>query len=72
MMDNRKWVLKINNKHADSVKEKINLNEDENPTNNKRDKLDILKKNVMDAINNLINEYEKNETTDEQECSDER
>lgn len=71
-MDNRKWVLKINNKHADSVKEKINLNEDENPTNNKRDKLDILKKNVMDAINNLINEYEKNETTDEQECSDER
>ena len=71
-MDNRKWVLKINNKHADSVKEKINLKEDENPTNNKRDKLDILKKNVMDAINNLINEYEKNETTDEQECSNER
>lgn len=71
-MDNRKWVLKINNKHADSVKEKINLKEDENPTNNKRDKLDILKKNVMEAINNLINEYEKNETTDEQECSDER
>ena len=70
-MKARKWVLKINNKCADNVKEELNLNEDDRVSNNKRDKLSILKTNAMDAINNLINEYEKSETTDEQECSDE-
>lgn len=71
-MKDRKWVLKINNKCADNVKEELNLNEDDSIFNTKRDKLSILKKNIIEAIDNLINEYEKYETTDEQECSDER
>lgn len=70
-MKARKWALKINNRCADNVKKELNLNEDDRNFNNKRDKLSILKKNTIEAINNLINEYEKSETTDEQECSDE-